>query len=165
MVPSDPPGVLRGPILGPNRGMFSKLIGISPLGFGGHSYTSFSIGRFFAQWNSFGGDVMTLFARFFYAWNSYLCSPRVFHCDLRMLEGPCSSPCMAGLGPWWLGLGVWWHARNTSDTSDHSRCQPQNARYAVVYMMKAKTFLSDMTWHSKKCYCHFWQTSSFQEIF
>ena len=58
MVPSDPPGVLRGPILGPNRGIFSKLIGISPLGFGGHSYTSFSIGRFFAQWNSFGaGDV------------------------------------------------------------------------------------------------------------
>ena len=58
LVPRDPPGVPRVPILGPNRGMFSKLIGISPLGFGGHSYTSFSIGRFYAQWNSFGGDVI-----------------------------------------------------------------------------------------------------------
>ena len=57
LVPSDPPGVLRVPILGPNRGMFSKLNGPSPLGSGGHSYTSFSIGRFYAQWNSFGGDV------------------------------------------------------------------------------------------------------------
>ena len=57
MVPSDPPGVLRVPILGPNRGMFSKLNGPSPLGSGGHSYTSFSIGRFYAQWNSFRGDV------------------------------------------------------------------------------------------------------------
>ena len=52
-----PPGVLRVPILGPNRGMFSKLNGPSPLGSGGYSYTSFSIGRFHAQWNSFGGDV------------------------------------------------------------------------------------------------------------
>ena len=58
LVPSDPPGVLRVPILGPNRGMFSKLNGPSPLGSGGHSYTSFSIGRFYAQWNSFGGDVI-----------------------------------------------------------------------------------------------------------
>ena len=58
LVPWDPPGVPRVPIFGPNRGMFSKLIGISPLGFGGHSYTSFSIGRFFAQWNSFGDDVV-----------------------------------------------------------------------------------------------------------
>ena len=58
MVPSDPPGVLRVPILGPNHGMFSKLNGLSPLGSGGHSYTSFSIGRFYAQWNSFGGDVL-----------------------------------------------------------------------------------------------------------
>ena len=53
----DHPGVLRVPILGPNRGMFSKLNEPSPLGSGGHSYTSFSIGRFYAQWNSFGGDV------------------------------------------------------------------------------------------------------------
>ena len=53
-----PPGVLRVPILGPNRGMFSKLNGPSPLGSGGYSYTSFSIGRFYAQWNSFGGDVL-----------------------------------------------------------------------------------------------------------
>ena len=50
-------GVLRGPISGQNRGMFSKLNGPSPLGSGGHSYSSFSIGRFYAQWNSFGGDV------------------------------------------------------------------------------------------------------------
>ena len=57
MVPWDPPGVLRVPISGPNRGMFSKLNGPSPLGSGGYSYTSFSIGRFHAQWNSFGGDV------------------------------------------------------------------------------------------------------------
>ena len=57
MVPSDPPGVLRVPILGPNRGMFSKLNGPSPPGSGGQSYTKFSIGRFCAQWNSFGGDV------------------------------------------------------------------------------------------------------------
>ena len=48
-----PPGVLQVPILGPNRGMFSKLNGPSHLESGGHSYTSFSIGRFHAQWNSF----------------------------------------------------------------------------------------------------------------
>ena len=58
LVPSDPPGVLRVPILGPNRGMFSKLNGPSPPGSGGQSYTKFSIGRFCAQWNSFGGDVI-----------------------------------------------------------------------------------------------------------
>ena len=57
LVPWGSPGVLWGPILGPNRGMFSKLNGPSPLGSGGYSYTSFSIGRFHAQWNSFGGDV------------------------------------------------------------------------------------------------------------
>ena len=51
-------GVLRVPNSGPNRGMFSKLNGPSPIGSGGHSYTSFSIGRFYAQWNSFGGDVV-----------------------------------------------------------------------------------------------------------
>ena len=32
-----PPGVLRVPISGPNRGMFSKLNGPSPLGSGGYS--------------------------------------------------------------------------------------------------------------------------------
>ena len=53
-----PPGVLRVPISGPNRGMFSKLNGPSPLGSEGHSYTTFSIGRFHAQWNSLGGDVV-----------------------------------------------------------------------------------------------------------
>ena len=60
MVPWDPPWVLRVPILGPNRGIFSKLDGPGPLRPGGYSYTSFSIGRFHAQWNSFGGDVNTL---------------------------------------------------------------------------------------------------------
>ena len=66
LVPWEPPGVLCGPIVGPNRGMFSKLNVPSPLGSGGHSYTSFSIGRFYAPWNSFGGDVaeMTSFCFF-----------------------------------------------------------------------------------------------------
>ena len=32
LVPWDPPGVLLGPILGPNRGMFSKFNGDGPLG-------------------------------------------------------------------------------------------------------------------------------------
>ena len=41
-----PPGVPRVPILGPNRGIFSKLNGPGPLGSGGDSHTSFSNGRF-----------------------------------------------------------------------------------------------------------------------
>ena len=41
-----PPGVPRVPILGPARGIFSKLNGPGPLGSGGHSHTSFSNGRF-----------------------------------------------------------------------------------------------------------------------
>ena len=46
LVPWDPPGVPRVPISGPNRGIFSKLIGPGPLGSGGHSHTSFGDGRF-----------------------------------------------------------------------------------------------------------------------
>ena len=36
----DPPGVLLGPILGPNRGMFSKLDGPGPLGSKGYPHKS-----------------------------------------------------------------------------------------------------------------------------
>ena len=45
MVPWDLPGVPKVPILGPHRGLFSKLDGPGPLGSGGHSHTSFSTGR------------------------------------------------------------------------------------------------------------------------
>ena len=57
LVPWDPPGVPRVPISGPNRGIFSKLIGPGPLGSGGHSHTSFSNGRFRALETSFHIDV------------------------------------------------------------------------------------------------------------
>ena len=57
LVPWDPPGVPRVPILGPNRGMFSKLNWPGPLGSGGHSHTIFSNGRFLGAQRSFGGDV------------------------------------------------------------------------------------------------------------
>ena len=52
-----PPGVPRVPILGPNRGMFSKLNWPGPLGSGGHSHAIFSNGRFRGAQSSFGGDV------------------------------------------------------------------------------------------------------------
>ena len=52
-----PPGVPRVPILGPNRGMFSKLNWPGPLGSGGHSHAIFSNGRFRGAQRSFGGDV------------------------------------------------------------------------------------------------------------
>ena len=52
-----PPGVPKVPILGPNRGMFSKLNWPGPLGSGGHSHTIFSNGRFQGAQRSFGGDV------------------------------------------------------------------------------------------------------------
>ena len=42
----DPLGVPRVPILGPARGIFSKLNGPCPLGSVGHSHTSFSAGEF-----------------------------------------------------------------------------------------------------------------------
>ena len=57
-VPWDLPGVHRVPILGPNRGIFSKLIGPGPLGSRGHSHTSFSNGRFQALETSFHIDVL-----------------------------------------------------------------------------------------------------------
>ena len=58
LVPWDPLGVPRVPISGPNRGIFSKLIGPGPLGSGGHSHTSFSNGRFRALETSFHIDVL-----------------------------------------------------------------------------------------------------------
>ena len=64
LVPWDPPGVPRVPILGPNRGMFSKLNWPGPLGSGGHSYTIFSNGRFQGAQRSFGGDVIRYFSVF-----------------------------------------------------------------------------------------------------
>ena len=57
LVSWDPPGVPRVPILGPNRGMFSKLNWPGPLGSGGHSHTIFSNGRFQGAQRSLGGDV------------------------------------------------------------------------------------------------------------
>ena len=57
LVPWDPLRVPRVPILGPARGIFSKLNGPGPLRSGGYSSTSFTIGRIHAQWNSFVGDV------------------------------------------------------------------------------------------------------------
>ena len=60
LVPQDLPGVPRVPILGPNRGIFSKLDGPGPLGSGGHSHTSFSNGRFRALETSFHIDVQTI---------------------------------------------------------------------------------------------------------
>ena len=49
------------PILGPNRGFFSKIIGPGPLGSRGHSHTSFSNGRFQALESSFHIDVKGYF--------------------------------------------------------------------------------------------------------
>ena len=43
LVPWDP---LRVPILGPTRGIFSKLNGPGPLRSGGYSHTSFRTGEF-----------------------------------------------------------------------------------------------------------------------
>ena len=47
------PGVLWGPILGPNRGMFSKLNGPGPLGSKGYPHTSFNSGKFPDTYTSF----------------------------------------------------------------------------------------------------------------
>ena len=41
-----PPGILRGPNLGPNHGMFSKHNGRGPLGSKGYPHTSFNSGKF-----------------------------------------------------------------------------------------------------------------------
>ena len=53
MVPWDPPEVPRVPILGPNRGMFSKLNGPGHLGSKGYPHTSFSSGKFSHTYKSF----------------------------------------------------------------------------------------------------------------
>ena len=55
-----PLGVPRVPISGPNRGIFSKLIGPGPLGSGGHSHNRFSNGRFQALETSFHIDVIPI---------------------------------------------------------------------------------------------------------
>ena len=65
MVPWDPPGVPRVPILGPNRGMFSKLNEPGPLGPGGHSHTILGDGRFQGAQRSFGCDVMAVVGNIF----------------------------------------------------------------------------------------------------
>ena len=61
LVPWDPPGVLLGPILGPNRGMFSKLNGPGPLGSKGYPHTSFSSGKFSHTYKSFSIGVLIFF--------------------------------------------------------------------------------------------------------
>ena len=61
LVPWDPLRVPRVPILGPARGIFSKLNRPGPLRSGGHSHTSFSIGEFRAAQMTLGSDVTTLF--------------------------------------------------------------------------------------------------------
>ena len=48
-----PPGVLLGPILSPNRGMFSKLDGPGPLGSKGYPHTIFNSGKFSDTYQSF----------------------------------------------------------------------------------------------------------------
>ena len=57
LVPWDPLRVPRVPILGPARGIFSKLNGPGPLRSGGHSHTSFSTGEFLAAQRTLGSDV------------------------------------------------------------------------------------------------------------
>ena len=52
-----PPGVPRVPILGSNRGMFSKLNAPSPSDPGGHTHTIFGNGRFQGAQRSFSCDV------------------------------------------------------------------------------------------------------------
>ena len=49
LVPWDPLRVPRVPILGPARGIFSKLNGPCPLGSVGRSHTSFSTGEFHGE--------------------------------------------------------------------------------------------------------------------
>ena len=72
--------------------MFSKLNGPSPLGSGGYSYTSFSIGRFHAQWNSFGEDVQ---CQKTFGLRTVLVD--IFHFELR--NENITSNCFAGQRP------------------------------------------------------------------
>ena len=58
LVPWDPLGVPRVPILGPARGIFSKLNGPGPLGSVGHSHTSFRTGEFRVAQRTLGSDVI-----------------------------------------------------------------------------------------------------------
>ena len=58
LVPWDPLRIPRVPILGPTRGIFSKLNGPGPLRSGGHSHTSFSTGEFLAAQRTLGSDVL-----------------------------------------------------------------------------------------------------------
>ena len=51
--PMGPPGVLLGPILGPDRGIFSKLDGPGPLRSKGYPHTSFNYGKFSDTYQSF----------------------------------------------------------------------------------------------------------------
>ena len=61
LVSWDPLGVPRVPNLGPDCGIFSKLNGPCPLGSVGHSYTSFSIGEFWAAQRTLGSDVYVFY--------------------------------------------------------------------------------------------------------
>ena len=61
LVPRDPLGIPKVPILGPARGIFSKLNGPCPLGSVGHSHTSFSAGEFRAAQRTLGSDVVNIF--------------------------------------------------------------------------------------------------------
>ena len=58
-----PPGVPGVPILGPARGMFSKLNGPGPLGSVGHSHTSFRTGEFRTAQRTLGSDVQQFLQR------------------------------------------------------------------------------------------------------
>ena len=74
LVPWDPLGASRVPNLAPNRGIFSKVDGTSPLGSGGHTQTIFSNGRFYGRQSSFRGDVFS-FKRLIWnrsTWTSWL---------------------------------------------------------------------------------------------
>ena len=59
LVPWESPGVLWGPIVGPNRGTFSKLHGPGPLGSKGYPHTSFNYGIFSDTYASFHIGVVT----------------------------------------------------------------------------------------------------------
>ena len=64
LVPWDPPGVLWGPILGLNRGLFSKLNVPGPLGSKGYPHTSFNSGKFPDTYKSFHIGVVGLYSSY-----------------------------------------------------------------------------------------------------